>query len=254
MLPQYQKMKNHICREIDTGAWQEGHRISSENQLAEQFQVSRMTANRALKELTQEGILTRVPGVGTFVAPQIPQTPLFEIKNIAQEIRARGHTHSAGVVLLDRESASELTALELEIPVGTAVFHSLVIHRENGVPVQLEDRYVNPARAPDYLDQDFTHITPSEYLLSIAPLSEAEHIIEAILPDRATRALLGLKQNEPCLLLHRRTWSGNTLTTTARLIHPGSRYRLGGRFIPQRARHQKANSPDSPRLNKANLS
>ena len=228
MLPQYQRLKNHICGEIDSGHWSEGNRVSSENQLAEQFQVSRMTANRALNELTREGILTRVAGVGTFVAEQVPQAPLFEIKNIAQEIRDRGHTYSAGVVLLETEAADEITALELEVPVGSEVYHSLVIHRENGLPVQLEDRHVNPARVPAYLNQDFTRITPNEYLLSVAPLTQAEHIIEAITPDPATRALLGLKLSEPCLLIKRRTWTA----TTARLIHPGSRYRLGGRFNP----------------------
>jgi len=242
MLPQYQKLKNHICREIDSGHWSEGHKISSENQLAEQFQVSRMTANRAVKELSQAGILTRVAGVGTFVAEKVPQASLFEIKNIAREIRDRGHAYSAGVVLLDTEPATEITALELEIPVATPVYHSLVIHRENGLPVQLEDRHVNPAMAPAYLKQNFTRITPNEYLLAVAPLDEAEHIIEAITPDPATRALLGLKQSEPCLLIRRRTWSGNTVAASARLIHPGSRYRLGGRFRPH-----SSLSPPSPR-------
>jgi len=233
MQPQYQKLKNHISTHINDGDWQQGHRVSSENELARQFGVSRMTANRALKELSTEGVLTRVPGVGTFVAEQIPQTPLFEIRNIADEIRGRNHQYSADLKLLAEETADEDVAAALEIPVGTLVFHSVVIHHENGIPVQLEDRYVNPAMVPDYMQQDFTIITPNEYLMQTVPLTEAEHIIEALLPDTRTLHRLALDEAEPCILLHRRTWSGSAVATTAQLIHPGSRYRLGGHFIPK---------------------
>ena len=232
MLPQYKKLKDHIRVHINDGNWQQGHRVSSENELARQFGVSRMTANRALRELSSEGVLTRVPGVGTFVAEQIPQAPLFEIRNIADEIRGRGHRYSADLKLLVEETAGKLVSDALEIAVGTRVFHSVVIHHENDVPVQLEDRYVNPALVPSYMHQDFTRITPNEYLMQTVPLTEAEHIIEAWHPDARTQHWLNLEKAEPCILLHRRTWSGIAIATSAQLIHPGSRYRLGGHFIP----------------------
>ncbi len=238
MQPQYQKIKQYILDRIDTGLWTTGQKTVSENALATQFRVSRMTANRALKELTSEGFLTRVAGVGTFVAEQIPQSPLFEIKNIADEIRARGHHYSATLQLLRSEKAAAEIARELEIPTGARVFHSIVVHHENEIPVQLEDRYVSVTSAPHYIEQDFERITPNEYLMKTAPLSEAEHIIEAILPDRQAQKLLNINATEPCILLHRRTWSGATIASSARLIHPGSRYRLGGRFIPDQMNRQ----------------
>ena len=52
---------------IRSGAWAPGARVPSENELVESFGISRMTANRALRELTADGFLARVPGVGTFV-------------------------------------------------------------------------------------------------------------------------------------------------------------------------------------------
>ena len=233
MQPHYQKLKNHISTHVNDGDWQQGHRVASENELARQFGVSRMTANRALKELSAEGVLTRVPGVGTFVAEQIPQTPLFEIRNIADEIRERGHHYHADLKLLAEETADKEVAAALEVPLGAMVFHSVVIHHENGVPVQLEDRFVNPALVPNYMQQDFTLMTPNEYLMQTAPLTEAEHIIEALLPDARMQHRLALDDAEPCILLHRRTWSGAAVATTAKLVHPGSRYRLGGHFIPK---------------------
>ncbi len=71
--------------------------IPGETSLAQTFGVSRMTVNRALRELTAEQILTRVQGSGTFVAQQKYQATLVAIRNIAEEIvAARGHQHSAG--------------------------------------------------------------------------------------------------------------------------------------------------------------
>ncbi len=233
MRPQYQKIKQYISEHIDNGEWVTGYRISSDNELATQFGVSRMTANRAMRELTDTGILTRITGVGTFVAEHVPQTPLFEIKNIAEEIEGRGHQYSAVLHKLIEEPASQEVALELKIPIETPIYHSLLVHCENEIPVQLEDRYVNPSQVPQYINQDFCRITPNAYLTEKAPLTEVEQIIEAILPDAMTQQLLSIGADQPCLLIHRRTWSG-PLVSSARLIHPGNRYRMGGRFVPDR--------------------
>jgi GntR family histidine utilization transcriptional repressor len=129
-----------------------------------------------------------------------------------------------------RERARALEAKLLGLARGETLFHSLIVHRENGVPVQLEDRYVNPKTAPDYLAQDFTRITPHKYLMQAAPVTEAEHLVMAVMPSPEERKLLEMKAGEPCLLLRRQTWSGKLPVTWARLLHPGERYRLGSRF------------------------
>ena len=228
--PLYERVKRYIVDRIASGDWGEDDRVPSEHELVREFGVSRMTVHRALRELTAEGVLIRIQGVGTFVAPPKPLLALLEIRNIADEIRGRGHLHVAQVHLLRRERAGQELARALELPAGAEVFHSILVHRENGLPVQVEDRYVNPAAAPGYLEQDFTRITPNEYLMSAAPLDEVEHVIEAIMPDRRVRRLLEIGPDEPCLLLHRRTWSRGAVAARTRLLHPGSRYRLGGRF------------------------
>src|SRR3546814_16341587 len=109
-----------------------------------------MTVLRALRERTTEGWVERVQGAGTFVAPPKPQSEVLDIRNIAEEIAARGHRHSAVVRFLRRERARALDARLLGLQRGDAVFHSLIVHREDGQPVQIEDRWVNPAAAPDY--------------------------------------------------------------------------------------------------------
>ncbi|EIK96834.1 histidine utilization repressor [Pseudomonas sp. M47T1] len=228
--PLYARVKQMIAQQIQNGTWPPHHRVPSESELVSQLGFSRMTINRALRELTAEGLLVRMQGVGTFVAEPKSQSALFEVHNIADEIAARGHRHRCQVVLLVEEAAGSERALALDMREGQKVFHSLIVHFENDIAVQIEDRYVNAVVAPDYLKQDFTSETPYAYLTRVAPLTEGEHVVEAILAEPSECKLLQIEPGEPCLLIRRRTWSGRTPVTAARLIHPGSRHRLEGRF------------------------
>ena len=85
--PKFAQIKQFIVDKIRSGLWQENQRVPSENELSTQFSVSRMTARRALSELTESGILTRSQGLGTFVASFKSQSSLLEIKNIADDFR-----------------------------------------------------------------------------------------------------------------------------------------------------------------------
>ena len=66
--PIYQRVKQAIVNQIRAGHWQPHQRVPSESELVAELGVSRMTINRALRELTSEGFLIRMQGVGTFVA------------------------------------------------------------------------------------------------------------------------------------------------------------------------------------------
>ena len=115
---------------------------------------------------------------------------------------------------------------------GQPVFHTLIVHHENGVPLQCEDRFVNPACAPGYLQTDFTRTTPTHYLLQVAPLWEAQYAIESGHATAQEARLLGIGARDPCLIIVRRTVNREVPITLVRLVHPGSRYRLEGQFSP----------------------
>lgn len=228
----YQQVKDYILQNIKTGQWPPETRVPSENALIKQLGASKMTVNRALRELTAEGVLHRLQGVGTFVAETKAPSTLLDVKPIAEEIAQRGGVHTCQIHRQTVARATPDLVQALNVSAGAKLFHVVLIHSDQDGPLQLEDRFVNPAAAPRFLDQDFTVITPSRYLLNEVPISEAEHVIEAVMPDEATRQLLRMRPLEPCLVLHRRTWSGNLVVTRSRFVHPGERYRMAGRFVP----------------------
>lgn len=224
----FAEIKEYILSQIEIGVWPEHSRVPSENDLAGQFSVSRMTARRALQELTEQGILYRTQGVGSFVAALKSQSSLLEIRNIADEINARGNTYHAKLVQLTELPCPAIIAEALGLKRNQPVYFSLIVHIENQLPLQLEARYVSPVLVPDYIKQDFSSQTPHQYLSFIAPLTEAEHTVESIWPDNFTCQHLQLKKAEPCLRLTRRTFSREGAVSLAYLTSPGSRYRLGG--------------------------
>lgn len=226
----YKQVKEFITRKIQDGSWPSGYRVPSEHELVTQFGIARMTANRALRELVDQGRIVRVAGVGSFVAENKPQSTLLQIANIASEIRQRGHDYDYRLISAERVAASPDVAAWLDLRAGESVFHSLCLHLENGVPVQLEDRYVNPRVVPDFLDQDLTATPPSEYLVRHVPFDQIEHLVDAVLPTAQQAAHLAMEATEPCLLLTRRTWTLTVPVTLVRCLHPATRYRLGSRF------------------------
>lgn len=230
--PRYQQLKDLIIEQISSGELGPSDRVPSENELVESMSVSRMTANRALRELNDEGYVERIAGRGTFVADFRSQSHLLEVQNIADEIENRGHSHSSTIVRQSHQHARGEVARALHVPQGTDVFHLLLVHYENNAPVQLEDRHVLASFAPACLDQDFERVTPSAYLTSIAPLQEAEQVVRASTPNSAVRQHLNMAADEPSLVVIRRTWSKGRPVTFARLHHPGSRYELAGHYTP----------------------
>jgi GntR family histidine utilization transcriptional repressor len=229
-VPAFQVIKDFLLKEIQAGTWKEGDAVPSEAALAQQFGVSRMTVNRAVRELTTEQILNRIQGSGTYVAQQKYQATLVAIKSIAEEVRARGHEHRSELHELTALDATETLAEQFQVTVGHTLFHSIIVHFENDIAIQVEDRWVNSTLAQDYLTQNFSNKTPNEYLMEVAPLQGVDYSIEAVMPPKMIADMLHISNKEACLVLHRKTRSQNQIATIVTMWHPGNRYQFTGSF------------------------
>src|SRR5580658_3699686 len=157
--PLYEQVKDSISRRITAEEWPAQFRIPGDDELSQEFGVSRLTVQRALRELQTEGLLVRMQGRGTFVVGPKMQCVVFELKDLAEEIIENGGVHTSEVVTLETLTSDDPLSRLLPVPPGTRVFHSRIVHKEDGTPIQLEDRFINADEAPDYLQRDFTRIT-----------------------------------------------------------------------------------------------
>ena len=226
----YIQVKNYLIAGIGNGSWPVGSRVPSENELVDLCRVSRMTARRALDDLLREGTLVRIKGKGSFVAEEKQQSSLIQIRSIAAEIQNQGFEHQAKMLLCEKEKASPLSVLNLNLKESEYCGHTQILHFQNESPIQYEERWVNLEIIPQFTEQNFNKITPSEYLSSIAPVTEAEHQVEAIIGSTKIRKMLKLEEDEAILLLERKTWCDSNLVSYAKLYHPGNSFRLGSKF------------------------
>ena len=240
-IPRYQQLKELIINQISAGILKPMQRVPSENQLVASMGVSRMTANRALRELNDEGYLDRKAGIGSFVSDLKSTSHLLEVRNIADEVASRGNEYSSQVIKCEIKQIPEDVAKVMKMNKDQQVTHILLVHSENKVPIQIEDRFVDINFAPEVLGQDFSINTPSAYLSSIAPLQEAEQVVKAIIPEKIIADLLMMEKGQPCLLITRRTWVKEKPVTYGRFFHPGNRYELVGHYSPLQGKGYKYN-------------
>ena len=244
-IPAYQRIKNAILDNIHSGKWQAGNAISTEMALAEEFGVSRMTVNRALKELSEERVLERRQGSGTFVAQQQFNHTFVEVRNIAQDLKSANRDYQAHVVskriitasMLDDEmrgkfdldtavvsSDSEDTCIS-EIAV---LYEVKIVHFADGQPIQFEERWVDAKKVPQFLEQDFSVVNTSDYLIAKSPLERGSYTIRAVAaPDEIANALQVAPQS-PTLVLRRQTYSAGRVLTFVKMWHAGDRYQFTG--------------------------
>jgi GntR family histidine utilization transcriptional repressor len=228
--PHYLRIKTALREGMSNGRWVAGDLLPSEGQLVMRFKVSRMTANRALRELEQEGLIERVQGVGSFVAQLSRTATQVAVREVADEIAARGARHSWQVQQLERLRASAQQAAELGLKRGAPVFVAVVVHLADDQPLQVEGLVVSPLHVPEFLAQDFASQPPAAYLQEVAPLSASRCLVEAALPTEDEARWLAVPRRSPCLVVRRIHYSRGEAVASSRWVHAGASWQLHGAF------------------------
>ena len=224
--PLFKEIKDFIKQQITDKKYLPDEKIPTEMELSKMFNTSRPTVNKALSELVIEGVVVRFPRSGTFVTHQKAQTSILDLQNISDEITHRGNTYSNELLCLEEVKATKLIANVLNVVKDQKIFVSKMIHKENGVPVRFDVRYIKPSIAPDYINQNFKKITPSEFLQKNCPVQKVENTIEATLVNEYIQKYLDIEETEPCLLISRVVLSNEEVASYSKLFYPSSRYKL----------------------------
>lgn len=225
--PAYQRIKTYVLEKIRRRDWKQGDIIPTEQALCRMFKVSRMTVNRAMRELAADQVLTRRKGSGTYVAPPRPQTVLVDTSAVAH---GAGTRHATQVLSMDTANADAAQSGRFGLAGGAPLFHSLIVHSEDGVPVQLDDRWVNATLAPAYPDQDWDAARPDDYLAHIAPTPHGSCTVEIRPPAAGVARALDIHDDQPCLVVARTAFSHGVFVSETVLWHPGNRCRLTGTY------------------------
>lgn len=232
--PLYRQIKRAISEPILSGRIEPGVRLPSEHAFMAMFETSRMTVNRALQMLADEGLVVRHRRNGTFVAPQVAEHAMLELRDIGEEIDSTGAAYGFSILKQETLKLPSAVAARLGVRSGSNALHLQCLHFADRAPFVLEDRYIHLRAVPAAPDVDFTHVPPSRWLLENVPWSRAKHAILAVNAPEAIAKLLGIELGAACLQVERTTWLAELPVTFVTLTYSGSGHRLTGSFTPGR--------------------
>lgn len=227
----YRDIKQHVLAHIRSGQWQPGALIAKEQELADTFGCARMTVHRALRELADEGVVERRRRAGTRVALQTARTASIEIPRVDREIEATGARYRYARIARRVAVPDAATAEHLGIDGRVKALCVECLHSANGVPFQLENRWINLAVVPQAADESFKLTPPNVWLLDRLPWSDVEHVLSATNASPHVARRLQVNPGDALMVVERRTWREREVITFVRMLHPGKFYRLrtGGR-------------------------
>ncbi len=234
-LPMYYRIQQAILEQIQGGKLQPGGLLPSEAEIAQQYQVSRITAKRALDELVRLGRAYRLQGRGTFVAqPRIREISGF--RSFSEDIRARGFVPSSRVLEFAQDAPDDAVRERLHLPEGENVFRLKRLRLASDEPVAVETAYLPCRICPGLLHEDLAggslYTVLMEKYQVLPTWADAE--IEAAAASREEALLLKLKTGTPVLAARRVTYAANYDAIEAVVsIYRGDRFTFytGRQFI-----------------------
>lgn len=225
-----QRIRGEIEDLIRSGAWTPGRKVPSEAELMTRFGCSRMTVNKAMSALADEGLIVRRRRAGSFVARPRVHSTVLDIPDIQAQIVARGEAYRFDLLDRRRRKARTADADETALAAGGALLALRGVHVAGDRPFALEDRLISLAAVPEAADLDFVDESPGAWLLHHVPWTEAENRISAVGADAAVADLLALDAGAALLAVERRTWRAGEPVTWVRQLFPGEAYDLVARF------------------------
>ena len=208
--PIYKVIENDIKLKINQGELKSGDLVPSENELKDQYNVSRMTVRQALNNLVNDGYLFRHKGKGTFISQRKIEKNIHGVRSFTEEMAATGRKVSNKILSFERIQASPDIADKLFLNEGDEVIHVERVRYGNDIPVLFEQLYI-PGNlfktiAKENLQGSFYQYLEHELGMQISYCIQS---IEAISADSKVSVALEVNKNVPTLLIVRNTFLSN---------------------------------------------
>ncbi len=228
--PLYEQIKRYILSRIESGEYIAHQQLPSERQLSDQFDVSRLTVSKAIKQLVQDGWLYVQIGKGTYIGEEPIQQQIDMLTSFTEDMKIRGQNTTSRILHASVKPASEEVAIALTIPQGTPIVELERVRLVSQIPMAIERASVIADRCPDILDH---HDFSSESLYAALRenyhilLVSAEQVFEARAATKDESKLLNISISAPVLAIHRITYDEmNQACEHVKSVYRGDRYKF----------------------------
>jgi GntR family transcriptional regulator len=156
-VPAYFQLASILHGEIMNGCLRPGDRVPSENELSEEYGLSRMTARKAISLLAEKGVVRREKGKGTFVSRPSVEGGLFLIPDFHDEMKMQGLSPDVQLLGVKLLPAGKQPAAMLDIRKGEKVIYLERILGGGGEPLVLDRKYILLDRSQPLLESELGH-------------------------------------------------------------------------------------------------
>ncbi len=220
----WQAVQEEVRRRIHARIWAPGEMIPNEQDLAEEFGCARATVNRALRNLSEAGLLERRRKAGTRVALHPVRKATLSIPLLRKEISDRGAAY--GYRRLDFRPGHPPADLarKMNARAGDGFVRVMALHLANATPFALEDRWINLATVPEAAGEDFTETSANEWLVENAPYTHGDIAFSAVSVDAEKAGHLDCPPGAAIFTIERMTWNkARAITYVQQFFRPGYR-------------------------------
>ena len=207
-IPRYVQIRESLREEIQSKQLLPGAKLPSEDELAVQFGVSRMTIRQGMADLLDEGILYRKHGVGTFVAqPQVSRDHT-RLTNFFESSQANNVVATMRVLIADILPANLKVSKALGLKEGELAIRIKTLRQADGIPVTVHDAHVPYKLFPQLLQEDLESHHLWDYMeLYGYPVKRAIQRLEAHEADEEIAKLLEIEIGAPILYKERTVYA-----------------------------------------------
>jgi GntR family transcriptional regulator len=227
-VPFYHQLKEIFIEKIENGEWHPGETIPPENQLCDQFKVSRGPVRQALDLLVRDGLLSRKQGKGTVVLPPKIERGLGAFYSFTTLIEQKGMRASAEMLSFEIVPSQGSVTRYLEIPNEQPLFKVRRLRLANNEPLILEVIFI-PTAICSSLTAEKMLSTPLYTILSNCydvTLARAKQFFEPVVTDEYEAQKLGVPNGSPALLIQNITYNAdNRPIVLSKAIMRGDRVR-----------------------------
>jgi GntR family histidine utilization transcriptional repressor len=224
--PLFKQIGRAVTEQILKGRYKQGEKLPSEVALTAVFKASRQTVNKAVAELAKSGLVERNRRAGTVVSWRFQERFVLPLRDVSEEIAEARQVYEYRILSrrVLRNGRGGVTWPSL--PTGTRLLAVETLHLADGLPVQLEARFVNLTAFPQVENETFDEMPPGKWLLGHIPWSEVEHAVRATTAGGDIARKLGVKPGAALLVVDRQTFHQGLPITVVHLTYPGDRFSI----------------------------
>jgi GntR family transcriptional regulator len=183
------------------GTMSDGESLPAERELAERWDVARMTLRRAMDDLVVEGVIARRRGAGTYLTrPRLSRR--LAMTSFTEDMIRRGKVPTTRTLQFRQRKADRAASQRLRIPIGEPIFAFARLRLADDEPMAIESSMIQAALVPGLtaadLERSWYEVLGERYGIHI---ERATYNIEPILPDARIASWLGVPTTQPCLRL-----------------------------------------------------